>query len=56
MKTSEEHFVKTAKALAGNTKWKILQEISKHGTTGCGDAVGMSVVPANRFTPHKNLD
>jgi hypothetical protein len=44
MKTSEEHIVKIAEALADNTRVKTLQEIFKHRTTGCGDAVGMSVL------------
>ncbi|MFN0157576.1 MAG: ArsR/SmtB family transcription factor [Bacteroidota bacterium] len=39
MKNSEDQIVKIAKALSDKTRVRILQQIAKHGTIGCGDAI-----------------
>lgn len=42
MKTTEDHIVKIAKALSDKTRVRILREIAKLGSLGCGDAEKIS--------------
>jgi ArsR family transcriptional regulator len=52
MKTAEDHIIKVAKALSDKTRVRILQEISRRGTIGCGEAEKIAVLSQPTVSHH----
>ena len=52
MKTSEDHIVKVAKALADKARVRIFQEIARRGSISCGDAEGIAMLSQPTCSHH----
>jgi DNA-binding transcriptional ArsR family regulator len=51
-KSSEDHIVKIAKALADKARVRILQEIAKRGKISCGDAEDIALLSQPTCSHH----
>ena len=52
MPASEKKFVKIAKALSDRTRVRILREIARRGTIGCGDAGKIATLSQPTMSHH----